>query len=167
MMMDTLVSALDEVTGSAVASMKVKDATDKQPTVGGGYSQGQPVRDTDKTQILDMWNKIRAFIKREYSGYRVDIAALIPEQPIIVNTGQNQFTLGGQVTLSLGTAWNLASFSSTLMHEIKHAIDQNSHAAVEGAAWEGAANVNRTPSLANFSSKRPWRVKQRSCPLQD
>ena len=34
---------------------------------------------------------------------------------------------------------NLASFSSTLMHEIKHAIDQNSHAAVEGAAWEGAA----------------------------
>ena len=86
-----------------------------------------------------MWNKIRAFIKREYSGYRLDIEALIPAEPIIVTTGQNQFTLGGQVTLSLGTAWNLASFSSTLMHEIKHAIDQNSHAAVEGAAWEGAA----------------------------
>jgi hypothetical protein len=86
-----------------------------------------------------MWNKIRAFIKREYSGYRVDIAALIPAEPIIVTTGQNQFTVGGQVNLSLGTAWNLASFSSTLMHEIKHAIDQNSHAPVEGAAWEGAA----------------------------
>jgi hypothetical protein len=85
-----------------------------------------------------MWNKIRAFIKREYSGYRVDIAALIPAEPIIVTAGQNQFTLGGQVTLSLETQWNLASFSSTLMHEIKHAIDQNSHAAVEGAAWEGA-----------------------------
>jgi len=138
MMMDTLLSALDEITGTSAASMRVKDAIDKQPTVGG-YSPGQPVRDTDKTQILDMWNKIRAFIKREYSGYRLDIEALIPAEPIIVTTGQNQFTLGGQVTLSLGTAWNLASFSSTLMHEIKHAIDQNSHAAVEGAAWEGAA----------------------------
>jgi hypothetical protein len=139
MMMDTLLSALDEVTGTSAASMKVKDAIDKQPTVGGGYSPDQPVRDTDKTQILDMWNKIRAFIKREYSGYRLDIAALIPAEPIIVTKGQNQFTLGGQVTISLETAWNLASLSSTLMHEIKHAIDQNSHAAVEGAAWEGAA----------------------------
>ena len=139
MMMDTLLSALDEVTGTPAASMKVKDAIAKQPTIGGGYSPGQPVGDTDRTQILDMWNKIRAFIKREYSGYRVDVAALIPAEPIIVTTGQSQFTLGGQVTLSLGTAWNLASFSSTLMHEMKHAIDQNSHAAVEGAAWEGGA----------------------------
>jgi hypothetical protein len=139
MMMDTLLSALDEVTGTAAASMKVKDAIAKQPTIGGSYSPGQPVRDSDKTQILDMWNKICAFIKREYSGYRVDIAALIPAEPIIVTTGQNQFTVGGEVNLSLGTAWNLASFSSTLMHEIKHAIDQTSHAAVEGAAWEGAA----------------------------
>jgi hypothetical protein len=69
----------------------------------------------------------------------LDVAALIPAEPIIVTKGQNQFTLGGQVTISLETAWNLASLSSTLMHEIKHAIDQNSHAAVEGAAWEGAA----------------------------
>jgi hypothetical protein len=73
MMMDTLLSALDEVTGTAAASMKVKDTIAKQPTVGGGYSPGQPVRDTDKAQILDMWNRIRAFIKREYSGYRVDL----------------------------------------------------------------------------------------------
>jgi hypothetical protein len=139
MMMDTLLGALDEVTGTPAASGKVKDTIAKQPSVGGGYSPSQPVRDGDRTQIVDMWNKIRAFIKREYSGYRVEIATLIPAEPIIVTTGQNQFTVGGQVNLSLGTAWNLASFSSTLMHEIKHAIDQNSHAAVEGAAWEGAA----------------------------
>jgi hypothetical protein len=139
MMMDTLLSALDELTGTAAASTKVRDAIDKQPAVGGDYSPGQPVRETDRTQIIDMWNKIRAFIKREYSGYRVDIASLIPAEPTIVVNGQNQFTLGGQVTLSLGSAWNLASLSSTMMHEIKHAIDQNSHAAVEGAAWEGAA----------------------------
>jgi hypothetical protein len=138
-MIETLLSALDEVTGTPAASMKVNDAITKLPSVGGGYSPDQPVRDTDKTQILAMWNKIRAFIKREYSGYRVDIAALIPAEPIIVATGQSQFTLGGQVNLSLANAWNLASFSSTLMHEVKHAIDQNSHAAVEGAAWEGAA----------------------------
>ena len=108
--------------------MKVRDMIKQQPTVGGDYSPGQPVRDADKTQILDMWNKIRAFIKREYSGYRVDIAALVPIEPIIVTTGDNVFTDGGQVTLALGTATNLASFTSTLMHEIKHAIDQNDNA---------------------------------------
>jgi len=105
MMMDTLISALDEVTGTGAASTKVKDAIANQPTVGGGYSAGQPVRDTDKTQILDMWNKIRAFIKREYSGYRVDIATLIPAEPTIVTTGEGQFTIGGQVNLSLEIAW--------------------------------------------------------------
>jgi hypothetical protein len=136
---DTLLAALDEATGGASASKKVSDAFDQQPMVGGNYTDGQPVRGADKTQILNMWNKIRAFIKREYSGYRVDISALVPAEPVIVTKGQNQYTLGGQVTLSLGTAWNLASLSSTMMHEIKHAIDQNSHAAVEGAAWEGAA----------------------------
>ena len=35
MMMDTLISALDEVTGTTAASVKVKDAIVKQPTVGG------------------------------------------------------------------------------------------------------------------------------------
>ncbi|WP_038966966.1 hypothetical protein [Bradyrhizobium diazoefficiens] len=136
---DSLLAALDEATGGASASKKVNDAFDLQPKVGGNYSDGETVREADKTQIFAMWNKIRAFIKREYSGYRVDISALVPAQPIIVTKGQNQYTLGGQVTLSLGTEWNLASLSSTMMHEIKHAIDQNSHAAVEGAAWEGAA----------------------------
>lgn len=139
MMMDTLVSALEEATGSTAASMKVKDAIARQPMVGGSYSAGDPVREADKAQILDMWSKLRAFMRREYSGYRVDINALIPLEPIIVSSGQNQFASRGQVNLSLGTAWNLASFSSTMMHEMKHAIDQNSHAAVEGAAWEGAA----------------------------
>jgi hypothetical protein len=140
MMMDTLLSALDEVTGSPLASMKLQNAIDKLPTVGGGYPPAQPpVRDVDKAQILEMWNKIRAFIKREYSGYRVDIARLVPKEPIIKSTGEQQTTYGGQVTLSLANKWTLASFSSTLMHEIKHAIDDNSHAAVEGAAVEGGA----------------------------
>ncbi|EJN11985.1 hypothetical protein PMI42_04704 [Bradyrhizobium sp. YR681] len=136
---DALLAALDEATGNASASRKVSDAFDQQPRVGGNYSDGQAVREDDKKQIVDMWSKIRAFIKREYSGYRVDISTLVPAEPIIVTKGQNQYTLGGQVTLSLGTGWNLASLSSTMMHEIKHAIDQNSHTAVEGAAWEGAA----------------------------
>ncbi|SDP33242.1 hypothetical protein [Afipia sp. GAS231] len=138
-MMDTLLATLDEVTGTTAASKKVNDTIARQPTVGGGYSPGQTVRDADKAQLLDMWNKIRGFIKREYGGYRVDIAALIPAEPVIQPTGDSQFTVTGRVNLSLGTAWNLASLTSTIMHEIKHAIDQNSHAAVEGAAWDGAA----------------------------
>ena len=51
MMMDTLLSALDEITGTSAASMRVKDAIDKQPTVGG-YSPGQPVRDTTRRKFL-------------------------------------------------------------------------------------------------------------------
>ena len=140
-MLESLISLLDQVTGGTAASDKVRAATDAQTTVGGNYSEGQPVRDADRVLIEDMWDKLRAFIKREYSGYRVDIPSLIPDKPIIVSTGQSQFTVGGQVNLSLGRAWNLASFSSTMMHEITHAIDQKSHAPVEGAAWEGAATT--------------------------
>lgn len=140
-MLETVTSSLDQVTGGTAASDKIRAAMAAQSTVGGNYSEGQPVRDADRALIQDMWDKLRAFIKREYSGYRIDIPSLIPDRPIIVSTGQNQFTVGGQVNLSLATAWNLASFSSTMMHEMKHAIDQNSHAAVEGAAWEGAATA--------------------------
>ncbi|MBO9600157.1 MAG: hypothetical protein J7559_20345, partial [Cohnella sp.] len=88
----------------------------------------------------------RAIVKREYDGYRLDIASLIPDAPIILTVGQNQSTLGGNVTLSLGAKQNLISFSSSMLHEMKHAIDQRSHAPVEGAAWEGAAyTVERNP----------------------
>ena len=138
-MLQTLTESLDAVTGGTAASDKLRSSMAGQHTVGGNYAQGQTVREQDRLMIQDMWDKLRAFIKREYSGYRRDIHALIPDKPIIVSTGQNQFTVGGQVNLSLGTAWNLASLSSTMMHEMKHAIDQNSHAAIEGAAWEGAA----------------------------
>ena len=139
MMIETLIAALDQITGTAAASTKVKDALVNQPTVGGNYSPGAPVREEDRQNILEMWRKARAFISREYSGYRVDIAKLLPDELIIVTTGENQFTVGGQVNLSLQTKWNLASLSSTILHEIKHAIDQNSHAPIEGATWEGAA----------------------------
>ena len=139
MMIETLIAALDEITGTAVASTKVRDALVNQPTVGGNYSPGAPVREEDRQKILEMWRKARNFISREYSGYRVDIAKLVPDEPIISTTGENQFAVGGQVNLSLQTKWNLASLSSTILHEIKHAIDQNSHAPIEGATWEGAA----------------------------
>ncbi len=134
--LNTLLSALNQVTGSGAASTKVRDAMARLPSVGGGYAPGQPVRDTDRKLIFEMWSKLRSFLKREYAGYQIDIGLLIPEQPIIVTTGQNQFTLGGDVTLSLATAWNLPSLSSTMMHEMKHAIDQNLN---NGSNWEGAA----------------------------
>ena len=54
LMMETLLSARDEVTGTAATSARVKDAIAKQPTVGGGYSPGQPVRSSDKTRVLEM-----------------------------------------------------------------------------------------------------------------
>jgi hypothetical protein len=140
-MIDTLIATLDEVTGATDASKFVTDALDNQPSVGGGYASGEPVREADRKNILDMWNKARAFIAREYGGYRVDIAALVPEEPVIVPTGDIQFAIGGQVNLSLGSKLNLASLSSTILHEMKHAVDQNSHAPIEGAAWEGGAST--------------------------
>ncbi|WP_245267988.1 hypothetical protein [Rhizobium sp. 42MFCr.1] len=144
-MQDALLDALDGA-GAEAAANKVREAIKNQPMVGGDYAEGEPVRETDKKQILDMWEKQRAFVEREYGGYRLDIASLIPDAPIILTVGQNQFTLGGDVTLSLGVKQNLVSFSSTMLHEMKHAIDQRSRAPVEGAAWEGAAyTVERHP----------------------
>jgi len=139
LMIDTMIRALNEVTSDNAASKKVEDALSNQASVGGSYAPGAPVRAQDKQNILDMWRKARDFINREYRGYREDIIKLVPAEPIIVTTGEGQFTVGGQVNLSLQQPLNLASLSSTILHEIKHAIDQNSHAPIEGAAWEGAA----------------------------
>jgi len=137
-MQDALIDALSGA-GAKAAADNVREAIRNQPMVGGDYVEGEPVREADRKQVLDMWEKQRAFVKREYSGYRLDIASLIPNSPIILTMGQNQFTLGGNVTLSLGVKQNLVSFSSTMFHEIKHAIDQRSRVPVEGAGWEGAA----------------------------
>lgn len=137
-MQDTLLAALVEKPETAAAAARMRQAIAAQPMVGP-YTAGDPVREEDRAKILAIWAKIRGFIAQEYRGYRLDIGKLVPTEPILITAGDNASALGGKVTISLGPPRNLISLSSTLMHEMKHAIDQNSHAAVEGAAVEGAA----------------------------
>jgi hypothetical protein len=96
-----------------------------------------------------MWNNIHTFLSTEYSGYAVDIASLMPTTPTLVTTGTT-FADAGQVSIGMVTPLTKARLYSTLLHEIKHAIDQNSHAAVEGAAWEGAALTVEEQVFPNF-----------------
>jgi hypothetical protein len=137
-MLTTLYSALDRATGSAVASDALKAAVEDQPMVGG-YEDGESLRQTDATAIDEMWQKARVFIIANYSGYDVDLAALIPARAKISTVSETAFALGGEVNIGLKTAFNKASLYSTVLHEIKHAIDQKSGRAVEGAALEGGA----------------------------
>jgi hypothetical protein len=160
--LETLYSALDTVTGSMEASKKLKVAENEQVMVGG-YATGESLRPVDQVAVLEMWEKIRKFLKQEYSGYLVDIASLVPDTPVITTTGETCFATAGTVSIGLKKAWNKASLFSTLLHEVKHVIDQNSHAAVEGAAWEGAAtSVERQvwplfieDAMANEAKKLP------------
>lgn len=135
----TIYAALDAATGATSASNFLKEAVNRQVTLGG-YAENEPLRPEDKAIVLEMWEKVRAFITREYTGYPVDIAALIPEEPSILPGTEGCFSAGGEVIIGLKNQWGKASLYSTVMHEIKHAIDQRSKAAVEGAAWEGAAS---------------------------
>lgn len=137
-MLATLRAALDSATGATAHSEALRAAVEGQAMVGG-YADGEALRPGDRAVALEMWDQVRAYIQREYAGYRVDIAALIPSAPTITTTGETCFSSGGAVSIGLKKAWNKASLFSTMLHEVKHAIDQNSHAAVEGAAWEGAA----------------------------
>jgi len=105
----------------------------------GGYQEGEGLRSADENVILEMWSSIRAFIKREYHGYPVDIAALMPDRPVISTNSEVCHTMGGDVSIGLKNEWFKATLYSTMLHEIKHAIDERSHSAVEGAAWEGGA----------------------------
>lgn len=134
----TIYTALDAATGATSASDSLKKVFDRQARVGG-YAAGEPLRPVDKATVLEMWESVRAFIAREYSGYPVDIVALIPEAPSVLPGSEGCFSVGGEVSIGLKNQWVKASLYSTVMHEIKHAIDQRSRAAVEGAAWEGAA----------------------------
>ena len=134
----TINGALDAATGATSASDFLKDVVARQVRLGG-YEDNEPLRPKDKEIVLEMWDKVRAFIAREYCGYEVDIAALVPKEPSILPGTEGCFSAGGEVIIGLKNRWVKASLYSTVMHEIKHAIDQRSKAAVEGAAWEGAA----------------------------
>ncbi len=139
--LDTLRSALNKGS-SSVAASKLEAAIKQQATVGG-YESGGPVRKEDEQQVLEMWQKIRTYLEREYSGYAVDIAALVPKRPTLSTelTVGESFASSGGVTIGLKNSVNKASLYSTLLHEIKHMIDYGSNAVVEGAAWEGAATA--------------------------
>lgn len=137
-MLDAIYVALDKATGSSRASEALKATARDQPMVGG-YAAGAPLRAKDKETIDAMWEKVRDYVVQHYSGYDVDLAPLIPASPKISTVSESTFALGGEVNIGLKKAWNKASLYSTLLHEMKHAIDQNSHRAVEGAALEGAA----------------------------
>jgi hypothetical protein len=137
-MLDTIYAALDKATGSPAASDALKAAAREQAMVGG-YAEGEALRAKDAETIQEMWTKARAYVIRHYSGYQVDLAPLIPARAKISAISEGASALGGEVNIGLKKAWNKASLYSTVLHEMKHAIDQNSHRAVEGAALEGAA----------------------------
>jgi hypothetical protein len=137
-MLDTIYAALDKATGSTGASDALKVAAKDQPMVGG-YIEGEPLRPKDRESIDEMWRKARAYVVKHYYGYQVDLARLIPERVKISTISEDASALGGEVNIGLRKAKFKVSVYSTLLHEMKHAIDQNSHRAVEGAAWEGAA----------------------------
>ena len=137
-MLDTIYAALDKATGASMASDALKAAA-KEQTMVGGYAEGQPLRQQDTAAINEMWEKARAYVVKHYSGYDVDLAPLIPARAKISTVSEGAFALGGEVNIGLKKALNKASLYSTVLHEMKHAIDQNSHRAVEGAALEGAA----------------------------
>jgi hypothetical protein len=137
-MLDTIYAALDKATGSSMASAALKAAAKDQPMVGG-YADGEPLRPKDSEAIDEMWEKARTYVVKHYSGYEVDLGPLIPARAKTSAVSEGAFALGGEVNIGLKKAWNKASLYSTVLHEMKHAIDQNSHRAVEGAALEGAA----------------------------
>ena len=96
---ETVYSALNEATGATTASNKVNGVIERQEMVGGGYKDGELPRKSDEKAILDMWERVRAFIKREYSGYQVDGAGLVPSRPIILTASEGCFSIGGEVSI--------------------------------------------------------------------
>jgi len=136
-MLEALYTALDEATGERTASGRLKAAVDSQQV--GGYADGEALRAADAQALAAMWEQARRYIQREYGGYAVDIGTLVPVQPTLSATERESYANGGVVSIGLKRVWNQASLYSTLLHEIKHAIDYKTQAAVEGAAWEGAA----------------------------
>ena len=98
--LSTLYSALDAATGTTAASNKLRSQVEDQVMVGG-YASGEPLRPEDQAVVLEMWDKIRTYLQREYSGYVVDIALLIPSAPTVTTTGETCFAAAGTVSIGL------------------------------------------------------------------
>lgn len=137
----TMTAAMNKK-GRSLAAQKFEAAI-KQQAMLGGYESGGPLRKDDERQVVEMWQKIRTYLRREYAGYAVDIAALVPDRPTISTelTMNESFASSSGVTIGLKSRENKATLYSTLLHEVKHLIDYASKAVVEGAASEGAASA--------------------------
>jgi hypothetical protein len=136
--LDTAYAALDRATGGTAARKELEKAFSELKTVGGNYEDGAAPRAEDVTTVNSMWENLKGYVAKHYSGYRVNIAAFLPDT-VKVTTGPTSFAnqLDGSITVGLGTEWQVASLYGVLIHEAKHAIDAKSKAPVFGAAWEG------------------------------
>jgi hypothetical protein len=157
-MVTAMVTALDQVTGKSDASAALTKQMESL-TMIGGYKEGETLREADKATVLQMWEQVRGYVKTRYAGRPVDISALMPAAPI-VTTGDGAFAgSDGNVTVGLANAYKKSTLFAVLLHEAKHAIDYNSHASVQGAAWEGAAVVAEdmvaAPMIAQLMASDP------------
>ncbi len=142
-MLATLTEALDSATGNTNASASFTASMSGITLLGSAnYTANDQVSASDAATANAMWEDVKAYVKKHYSGYAVDIASLLPAT-LKLSTSDSSYTEPPTaaspvaIQIGLGKVWSKAALYSTMLHEGKHAIDFASKAPVQGAAWEG------------------------------
>ncbi len=137
-----LFASLDAATGNTAASDKLKAELETVGTLGG-YATGEPVKPEDAAKLQAMWQQVKAFIARHYSGGKFDLAGLLQNELQLTTDRTSSTDRTGNINIDLQPAESAAQLYSTMLHEAKHAVDFLTHLdkQVEGAAWEGAATL--------------------------
>jgi hypothetical protein len=148
-----VVTILNEVTGGVDAGKRYNDAVSGSNNQIGGYADGEALRAADLATVNAMWDEVKAYLAQKYRGYPLDIASLL-SRPILSATYAGAFTTVAGVTIGLKEPTSKPHMYEAILHEAKHSIDFASRAAVEGAAWEGAAKTTETSNAPEFLDTR-------------
>ncbi len=127
----------------------------------GGYSPGEILRPSEVEELRVMFEEVKSWIARNYSGYPIKIGPLLDHIELEVDTRDNAFTENGtaKIFIGIGTKRSKAEYYSWLLHELRHAVMYAWHAAApdksrlkndEGPALEGSGAAVEDLLLQSF-----------------
>jgi hypothetical protein len=108
----------------------------------GGYTDASAITQADKDAINGMFEQVKAFVIRHYSGAPGNIERLVAPQTVNITADNNSISdTTGKITMGLGPVRGLEEWYGTMIHELHHSINFLSGNRPEGVYMEGEATV--------------------------
>ncbi|CAN7704315.1 hypothetical protein LJR098_002558 [Rhizobium sp. LjRoot98] len=181
---DIIPAMLEVIDANSGKSLRDKwDAAWREDVVEiGGYQPDEQIRKEDIDKINDMFEKTKDWVAKNYNYYPNNPKNFYHGISIKVTTSSNSTTTyPGNINIGIGTSRTLYEHYSTILHELRHAMEfaraasgqiLTVYGADTGPAFEGsgiATEIINLPILANdvFSTPRSIALNRLAYAMHD